>query len=484
MKTTLEFGEWLPDKPDFANPGALKAKNVIAKPGYYAPFRGLTAFSDALPSRSYGAAAFRQSDGTVHNFAGTSTALYKLSSALWGDATRTVGGAYATPTEGRWTFLVFGNNVLASNGTDAVQRYEMGVDSKFSDLAGSPPSYRYGAIVREFAVVGNIGTTNFSRFQWCDQNDITDWASGQAGSKDIPSGGDIQGIVGGEYGLVFQERQISRLDYVGLPTVWQLDVIEENRGALAPGSIARHGSLTFFLSDDGFYVCDGTQALPVGDEKVDETVLDDFDENYRHRVVAAVDPINKIYVMAYPGAGNTLGRPNKLAVCSYKSGYRWTCVELDVDYVYPSLTDSLTLEGIGVLYSSLDDLPFPLDSRAWQGNSLILSGFGPDFKGGHFSGDTLEAVLETSEVRLNPAGRTFISNTRPLVDAEATIRVGGRERQADTPTYTDVSTMNAFGENPVEQDQRFQRVEMTIAAGTEWKRAQGVEVIHTHTGEY
>lgn len=482
MKTTIPFGPWLPDQPAFGNAGVLVAKNVIPRASSYSPFLGLRAFSDALPGRCYGAAGFKQADGTIFNFAGDETDLFSLGSATWSNVTRLSGGDYATAN--RWNFIGFGDNVIASNGSDTPQRFEMGTSTKFADLTGSPPAYRYGAVIGEFAVVGNIGAANPNRFQWCDQNDITDWTGGQAGSLDIPQGGDVQAITGGDYGLIFQERQISRIDYVGPPTIWQRTVIEENRGALAAGSVARHGIRTFFLADDGFYVCDGTQAIPIGDEIVDSTVLADIDGNYRNRIIAAVDPINKLYVMAYPGVANISGRPNKMAICNYETGYKWACVELEVDYIYATLSDFITLESLSVLYPNLDSVPFSLDSRAWQGNSLILSGFGTDFKGSHFSGDTLEAKITTAELRLHSEGRTEITNTRPIVDADATVRIGGRGRQNEVVSYTASSSMNEFGENPIIDNDRFQRIELTIPAGASWTYAQGIEIMHTNASEY
>ena len=41
----IEFGKWLPDMPDFGNPGALEAQNVIPAQPSYMPFPGLEAQS-------------------------------------------------------------------------------------------------------------------------------------------------------------------------------------------------------------------------------------------------------------------------------------------------------------------------------------------------------------------------------------------------------------------------------------------------------
>ena len=80
-------------------------------------------------------------DGTNYHFAGTETGLWTLdnSSLAWTDVTRTSGGAYATATEERWRFAEFGNTLIATNYTDAVQAYTMGSSTEFAALGGSPP---------------------------------------------------------------------------------------------------------------------------------------------------------------------------------------------------------------------------------------------------------------------------------------------------------------------------------------------------------
>jgi hypothetical protein len=44
----------------------------------------------------------------------------------------------------------------------------------------------------------------------------------------------VQKVVGGEYGLVFQERAVWKMTYIGSPVIFQFDLIERSRGAFAP----------------------------------------------------------------------------------------------------------------------------------------------------------------------------------------------------------------------------------------------------------
>ena len=42
----IPFGEWLPDHPDYKNPGCLTADNCFPVPGGYGPFPGLDPSDD------------------------------------------------------------------------------------------------------------------------------------------------------------------------------------------------------------------------------------------------------------------------------------------------------------------------------------------------------------------------------------------------------------------------------------------------------
>ena len=106
--------------------------------------------------------------------------------------------------------------------------------------------------------------------QWSDINDPTDWTAGAASQSDyqeLPDGGDITGITGGEFGIVFLEKAIVRMSYIGSPLFFQFDTISRNVGCVEGGSIAQYGGVTYFLSDDGFYSCNGQQVVGIGSEK-------------------------------------------------------------------------------------------------------------------------------------------------------------------------------------------------------------------------
>lgn len=92
--------------------------------------------------------------------------------------------------------------------------------------------------------------------QWSALGDESSWtasATTQADFQDIPDGGSVVGLSGGEFGLVFLDRSIHRMAYVGTPLIFQFDNISRNLGCYEANSIIQYAGTTFFLSDDGFY---------------------------------------------------------------------------------------------------------------------------------------------------------------------------------------------------------------------------------------
>ncbi len=103
----IMVGEWLPDLPDYQNPGALTAKNVLPLGASYGPFPSQVVYSNALDARCQGAVSTRDSAGNTVNFAADATKLYKMTTASYADVSK-VGG-YTTNAEEDWFFTRFNN---------------------------------------------------------------------------------------------------------------------------------------------------------------------------------------------------------------------------------------------------------------------------------------------------------------------------------------------------------------------------------------
>lgn len=476
----IPIGEYLPDLPAFANPGATTARNVIPAAASYQPLAGLSAYSNALDGRCQGAFATRDSGGNVYNFAGDTAKLYALSGQAWTDVSRSAGGAYSTPVDGSWTFSQFGDLVIAMNAVDEPQKWQLGTSTAFTALGGNPPIARFAGVVRDFLVMGRVsGYAN--RVQWSAIDDGEDWtpsAVTQSDSQDLPDGGWVQALVGGEYGTVLQERSIKRMTYVGAPIIFQFDEVARNRGVVAEGAVASFESTTFFLDTDGFYaLVDGRQVASIGDQKIDKTFWRSVNQSYLHRIQAAIDPISKLYVLAYPTQESVDGTPNRLLIYNWTTA-RWSEAAVEAELIYRSLSGaSETLDSLDDVSASLDALGFSLDSRVWTGGLILLSAFDAQHRLCLFTGENLPATVETGETQLFPGRRALVTSVRPMVDGGSpTMRLGTRSRIGDPVAWGAESHVNAQGECPLRSAARYHRARLSLPAGADWQHLQGIEV--------
>lgn len=481
----IRLGAWTPDQPPLENQGALEALNVIPAAKSYRPLPAFSSVTSALTARAQGWFSCRDLDGNIHNFAGDATKLYKLSSngLTWSDVSRVSGGAYATDASGGWAFCQFDNSVIAVNGVDSPQEFTLGTDTNFAALGGSPSIGRFVVTIRDFVWMGRI-TSAQNRVKWSGIADPTAWTISQvtlSDEQDIADGGYIMGITGGEAGLILQRNAIKRATFVGPPVIFQFDEISKNIGAMAEGSISAYENDVFFLSDNGFYHCYAQLELKrIGAEIVDKYFLDDFDQSYPHRITSAIDPQNSLYVVSYPGSGNSGGTPNKGLMYHWPT-QRWARYEQEVEMVYAAQSQSgYTLDTLDSVNTSIDALPYSLDSVNFTGTGrLQLAAFDTTHKSGFFSGSNMAATVDTNEFQPLPGQRAAITAIRPLVDGTsltATVRPITRSLQSTAPTIGSAISLNNGIAN-MRVNARYHRFRIEVAAGGTWKHIQGVDDI-------
>lgn len=395
MPLDVPVRDWTPDLSDFQG-GAGEALNVIPGSRSYRPLKAFSAYSTTpLTARAQGAAYFRDTNGNAKMYAGDATKLYLLSTAAWVDASRTSGGAYATSADDAWDFAQFGTLAIACNGTDTPQKITIDSGSNFAALGGTPPSGpRYVEIMGDFVVFARL-LANRLKTQWSAINNAEDYvasATTQSDSQTIPEGGDITGLIGYEYGgLVFQERSIRRMDYVGSPVIFSFKKIANDIGATIPGSIAGFSDRAFFCHRSGFFMVVGGQAVvPIGAEKVDQTFwgsgTDAIDTQYMTRVSSAVDPVNKVYGILYCGLGTGHnGTPNRLLLFHWDTG-RWSHAQpgsLELLFSGSSQT-GWTLDSLDNYSTGTNLLTYTstFDNAAWSASAASVTSGQSDPNGG------------------------------------------------------------------------------------------------------
>lgn len=492
--TVLPVSEWRPDMPSLVE-GSAVVKNVLPRTAAsYGPCPSLAAYAtQGLPARCQGAFSGLDPAGAVHVFAGTASNLYRMVSGTptFSRVSKSAG-AYNLPADQMWRFCLVKDRVIATNLSDPIQNFRIGTDTAFSDLSAGAPKARYCAGVKNWLMVANTydGTSGNApwRLWWSAINDATNWpVPGSASAAQYQSdyndtvgdGGWIQGVVGNlgnaDVGVFF-EHAVWRGVYVGPPAIFDFVQAAGVKGTPAPGSIVQLGGDVYYLAEDGFYKFDGAQVMPIGVEKIDKTFFADLDQGNLSRIVGAVDPINKLVLWTYPGAGNNMGNPNRLLAYSWVTG-RWTTSDINTEYVFRALSFGYSLDSLDNTGYTLDTLPFSLDSRAWSGGQLLLAGFDLSHTMGYFSGASLAPTVDTREIQPFTGQRAFVRNTRPIVDGGSpTVLLGTRDLQTNAKAFNNGAAMNSLGWCPQRGSARYLTGRITLPAGSNFTHISGLEI--------
>lgn len=458
------FGEWLPDQPGVTG-AVTDAKNCYPVANGYAPVKSETDYSDAAGADLLITFAGKFG-GATSLFAASTTQIYKFDSndaSL--DAATTTG---YTAVEG-WDVTQFGPKMILANGQDKLQAWTLNSSTNFADLSADAPIAKYVTVVRDFVVAASDGTET-SKVYWSDINDETDWtpaAASQSDSQILPDGGDITGIAGGEYGLIFLERAIYRMSYAGSPFFFQFDAISRSLGCISNGSIAQYGNLTYFLADDGFYVCDGQSTKNIGTEKVNRWFFDNaIPSEIPTGMSATVDPINKLVIWKF---NNAFGGKSLLMFSIDLN--KWSYADTTANSIAYILTPSATLEQVDNYSASIDALEIPLDSRVFAGGQLLFAGVSGE-KIISFSGQPKTANISTGDIDI---GRSTIMLAKPIVDnGSGSVAVSSRDNLAETVEFGSDVPADAENRVSLRSNGDYHRLRLT-PTGTSWKTAVGLE---------
>lgn len=473
-----DFGPWFPDQPEFNNPGVIEATNVVRERIGYSPFPSIQAVHNALDNPARGAFSFIDQTGGTQAFAGDSLKLYRRTGAGYADVSK-VGG-YVVPSEGLWDFNRFGRFIIAANGSDTPQVFDLSSSSVFADLANAP-TFTYGAVIKNFLFGAQVSGDLDFPLHWSGQNDITEWTPGNksSGRQAFPTGGQLLGITGGDFGLVLQQSALTRVSFIGGTDVFQFDTVAGEDGTIAAGSIVRIERFTYFLSNSGFKVFDGSRVLPIGRGKIDETILARLDRTNLHRMSVAFDLSRAIILWTYVSKTSPDGEPDRGVIYKLTQD-QWTETDdLGVQIVFSDRSDDQAVDGLDVVLETLD---IPVDSSFFDGGAPQLAGFNDSNTGVNFTGPNLAATIETPEFQAIPGQKTRLRGVRMIVDGDYTVTVRQRDIQTDALTDKMAASPRPSGRTPLRAHGRYQRLRLDIPAATPWTSARGWEDLEATAG--
>jgi len=475
--TKLTFGEWMPDQPSVS--GALTdAKNVVSQAIGYGPFPTPVTFSSSNAAENLTSLyAAKQPDGNTALFAAGLSKIYTVSGV--GSITEVKTGM-TTAASDRVRFTQFGKVVISANNADRLQAWTLGTSTSFANLSATAPIAKFITVVRDFVVCANTFESSAQqqyRVRWSAINDETDWTENvntQSDYQDIPDGGQIVGIRGGEFGLVLLERAIHRMTYVGTPFIFQFDNISRGKGCMVSGSIAQYQGVTFFLSDDGFYMCDGQNVTAIGAEKVDRFFLQDASESDYGSMSAAVDPIRKLVIWNY----KTVNGNRSVLIYNFKT-QKWTYGDAGTDFLAEASTSSVTLEQLDSISASIDALTTSLDSQLYVGGKYFLGGTLAT-RVMTYTGASQTGVISTGD--LDIGANSVVTLARPIVDnGSATVAIASRTLLNQGVSFNTAVAASSENRVPLRSAGRYHRLKVT-PTGANWNNAISVDVDVTPQG--
>lgn len=480
----IPFIEWTPDAAALGSSGAIVVKNALPGRDGYKPFASLSVVTNATNDRPLGALEAFDVDNVSYQYVGDAEKIYELDEddLTWTDITNT-GGAYTTGDGEVWEFVRWENKVLGTNFSDSPQQITMG-DANFTDLTTDFKARRI-AVVGDFVVFGNtydsVDGNRPNRVRWSGIGDETTYTvspSTLSDYRDLTTGGPIQKILGGEVGIIVCQRSVFRMSFIGAPVVFQIDEVLPEIGAISAGSVTRLGDNVYFLSEQGFVELtgNGTGVNYIGAGKIDQFFFDDLDPEFLSRMSCIADPTGNRICWAYPGAGATAGRPNKIIIYD-RTFAKWTIIEEEVELLLRAKGIGITLDELDTLgYPDLDLMDVSLDSPLFKQSATQLGAFGTDYKLGFFRGLTKESTIETRESEIYSGSNARLNAFRPLVDlGTVTAQVGSRDRLTDPVVWGAVLSQSASGKFNVRSNARYHRFRLSIS-GNDWTDALGVQI--------
>lgn len=490
-RATIEFGDWAPDVPEFNNAGTTEALNVIPGDKCFIPFpQHNPEVSGVAADTVRGAIAVNDIHDIVQLYVGTIGGVYtKLGGVFTNILVAPTSDLYS------WKFIRVNEQMVGVHPEVLPQRTPVDTTTAMVTVGGNPPRAGCGAQVGDFLMLGNLydDPDDFhnafpSRIRWGGFNNIDmPWISDPATQADFqdmpPEGGQVVAISGREVGTIFQARMISRATYRGPPEIFDIVQVEDKRGAISRDCLIDVGAFLFFIADDGFFIWNGTNSTPIGDDRVNRYFFNRLQYSQRAKICGAVDFVTGSVMWAFPTS--VTGILDEIIIYSYREN-KWSHSIQTLEFLFDSAASNITLDE---LLDPLETYPESFDSGFYRnGGRARIAAFNMDHTYGLFTGLPMAATIDTGEFTGPDGRRAFVNNVRPLVDVSApvmNVQVATRDQFIGQPLIFGTPAFQELdGQCPVIEDARYMRFRTNIPADVIWKHAMGVEVSRKATGAF
>lgn len=526
----VPFAEWLPDHPAFNNPGFPNLENAIpADLGFYRPVREPSAFgTNTLKDLVAGVVnnagqltGIRNPDTNevfyytmaVDPVADTSHLFeYTEDTDTWADVTPAVAPAFANNDHAY--FATFGNKIYAGYSTSSnnpLLTKEIGAAGDFAAVADAP-SARDIIVARGFLVGINFrrGTSPTDLIAngvtWSGSGNPENWIDPIAnpigalsvlrGETQLVGGGRLQRILPGIAGadaIIFGQSKIWRMTFIGPPSVWDFQIVEEAEGTSSPTSVVSDGDFIYFHGRRGWMRFDGSRSEPIGAGKVNRAFTASGVLDNRFRLQAdTLGGFNRGVRAAISGEPFT----DRLVFWTYRSQ-----TDSELANLITNTGDTLVTDQGDVIQATIKSefndtvLAFNEVTGRW-GNAKVelqvigrvetnrtrldaprIIGLNNDLSLVEFTGGILPSIFDTPEAIGPVNNRITVRNAWPFVDSQnCTISLLSREVLTDPQVQSAPLVLEGDASVPVDESGRFAALRLKIPSTDEWTALLGMSV--------
>lgn len=399
----------------------------------------------ALPAACRGAAVVTKLDDSRRLIAGTFTKLYELTAGAWADVST---GSYSGGGESRWSIAQFGNDTVASNSVDAIQR---STGTTFAPISGAPAAKIIFSVGTQIMALNvNDGAVKQDGWHCCATYDVTDWnesittlcASGRLVSSpgQITAGGRL-----GEYAIAYKEQSIYIGQFVGAPSVWDwVQVPGGDAGCIGQSAWCDLGDMGHFIVGlDSFYIFDGTRPVPVGYGEVRQWFYDASSPQFRYKTECIFDRQNRCVWIFYPSIDSTF---NNKALVYHVPSKKWGKVDVSPEAAVNYVSAGVTIDGLAALSATIDGLAsYSFDSQFWLSGGRSLALFNQDHQLQSMTGRSIASSMTTGDIgdddrytMLNRMRLRFVPNYKPT---SASVQTYVKEESGGTPVLASTDDM-------------------------------------------
>jgi len=389
----------------------------------------------ALASTCAGAATVKLLSGSQRMFAGTGTKLYEISSGTWADVSR--GGDYTSSIN--WRFSQFGNASLAVNNVAPIQQSI--TSGAFSDVSGAPAAKYIDSVSGFVMVASTIDGTYGDNTDgwWCSAlNDQASWtpsiATQSARGRIIDSPGGFTGLrrLGDEF-VLYKSSAMYVGRYQGPPIIWSWERIPGDIGTVSNDSVVVVGTVHYFLSEQGFYMFDGSIPRPIG-AQIRTWFASRVKQASYDKVTALHDQARNMIYWFYVSNNSASDIADECVTYNYRTN-KWGRANQNTVVALNAISSPITYDGLGALYATYDDMPsIPYDSSFWVASNQAPGVFGTDNKLYFLSGEPASASITTGVMGNNVSVST-VTEIIPMYATQpttATCDYIGRDRATST----------------------------------------------------